>query len=201
MFTGIVSHTARIQACLPNATGGLRFQIATHITDPVLGESISIDGVCLTVAEHDSSGLLSFDVSPETLAVTLFNDYQPNRLVHVERGLRVGDRLGGHWVTGHADGHVRLSKREVVGDYLAFTLSEVPKDCRVYCVKKGPIALAGISLTINALTDDGFTVMCIPHTQDITHCSQWSEGERYHVEYDYLLKGVAARWQSEETIV
>jgi len=196
MFTGIVDHTASVHSVESHA-GGLRLVLATRIHDPDLGESIAVDGVCLTVMDAvTESGLLSFDVSPETVSLTNMGAYEKGQSVHIERALRVGDRLGGHWVTGHVDGCVVLAEKTQAGEYLCLRFSGVPENSRHFCVTKGSIALAGISFTINTVTEDGFTIMCIPHTQDVTHCSSWQPGYRCHVEYDYLLKGAYQREES-----
>lgn len=193
MFTGIVDHTARVHSIEKHA-GGLRLVLETSIQDPDVGESIAVDGVCLTVTDPvNDAGLVSFDVSPETVSLTTMGGYHRGQGVHVERALRVGDRLGGHWVTGHVDGCVTLSDRSKEGAYVRLRFSGVPESCRRFCVAKGSIALAGISFTINTVSNDGFTIMCIPHTQAITHCSNWHPDYCCHVEYDYLLKGASYR--------
>lgn len=189
MFTGIVDHLGTI-VTLELRDAGLRVQIESEFCDCQRGESIAVDGVCLTVTDSD---IRSFwlDLSAETLACTAAATWQIGQRVHLERALRVGDRLGGHWVTGHVDGCVQVKKTQQVGDCLFVALTGIQPAQARYLVDKGSVSLDGVSLTVNQVTADGFEVMLIPQTLVITHFDRLKVGDLLHVEYDYLLKWAA----------
>ncbi len=190
MFTGIIDHTARLLSITPRG-GGAVLQVQTQFTDLTLGESIALDGACLTVESMTDTGIAEFYISPETIAVTNLSQCQVGQGLHCERALCVGDRLGGHWVTGHVDELVTLTDKQVVGESMRLRFSGSAKHIQRYCVHKGSIALAGVSLTLNTVSEDTFEVMLIPHTLSMTHCKDWAVGDVCHVEYDYLLKWAA----------
>ena len=190
MFTGIVQSCAVIEHIEPRE-GGLSFVIKALFSDLILGESIAIDGVCLTLSCFSKTSELTFFASSETLSVTQLGQYYVGQSVHLERALRVGDRLGGHWVTGHVDGLVRLCARVAQGECLTLRFVVPSLHERMYLVKKGSITLAGVSLTLNEVDEEGFSVMIVPHTLQTTHLGGLSVGDFCHVEYDYLLKWAA----------
>jgi riboflavin synthase len=152
-----------------------------------LGDSIAHNGCCLTVAAIDRTRL-SYDLLEETLRATNLGDLQPGRLVNLERSLAVGDRIGGHFVTGHVDGCALITQweKEPGGDY---TLEvEVPEGGDRYVVPKGCIALDGISLTVGKVQDRKFNVWIIPHTREVTALKERQVGDRLNIEFDMLAK-------------
>lgn len=192
MFSGIIECLARVHGTDPMG-GSLKVTIETGCADLELGESIAVNGVCLTVAAHDQSGVAEFFLSPETLDRTALGALEIGDRVNLERSVRLETRLSGHMVQGHVDGLARLiSFKEEAGAYrLDF---DVPADLARYCVAKGSIALNGISLTINSIdaADQNFRVgvMIIPHTWEHTNLHALAEGDTVNVEVDVIAKYV-----------
>jgi riboflavin synthase len=178
MFTGLVREVGKVASF---AHGRLVVEASTPAE---LGDSVAIDGVCLTVVES-ANGELSFDVVPETLArVKPFGVR-----VNVEPSLRAGDPLGGHNVQGHVDGVGRITSVEPAGDGTRVRV-EAPPELLRFCVEKGSIALDGVSLTIAAVDGTGFEVALIPHTLAVTTLSGLAPGSRVNLETDVLAKYV-----------
>lgn len=189
MFTGIVDHVGEIIGVQPRSNG-MSFTIKTRFENCELGESICVDGICLTVTGSQAREF-NVDLSPETLSCTQAGNWQVGQRVHLERALRMGDRLGGHWVTGHVDTRVHVADLQHDGDCLFVQIGGVDPTHLRYLVDKGSITLDGVSLTINALAADGFSVMLIPQTLALTHFDQLKKNQQLHIEYDYLLKWAA----------
>jgi riboflavin synthase len=178
MFTGIVQERARVASFDCG-----RLVVETRVAAEI-GDSIAVDGVCLTVAEHANSRL-SFDVMPETLARA--KPFGPE--VNLETALRAGDPLGGHYVQGHVDGvgHVRANEPE--GDSRRLTI-EAPLEILRYCVEKGSIAVDGVSLTIAGLAEDAFAIALVRHTLEATTLGRLEQGDEVNLEVDVLAKYV-----------
>ena len=198
MFTGLVEKTGVIRK-LDRHSGGWRLEIACSpwTDDPVvLGESIAVQGVCLTVAEMDADGFTA-DLLDETLRRSALGRLGVGSRVNLERALRLGDRLGGHIVSGHVDetGAV-VSIREVGRDY-ELTIA-CTKDFARQCVMKGSVAIDGVSLTITGLTDDSVAVNIIPHTWRETSIGERKKGDLVNLEADVIGKYVA-RFMSVKT--
>jgi len=153
-----------------------------------VGDSICHDGTCLTVTElaRETFTVLA---GAETLARTTLGGLRVGKRVNLERALRVGDRLGGHWVTGHVDGTGELAARRDLGANLVLGVRAAPALLR-YVVEKGSIAVAGVSLTVNAVDGEGFSVAIIPHTRDHTTLGALAIGDRVNLEVDILAKHV-----------
>ena len=185
MFTGIVRELGTV-----DAFDGSRLVVASPETagGVVVGDSVSIAGVCLTVVAAEE-GRLAFDVVPETLSRTALNRLEPGDRVNVEPSLRVGDPLGGHVVQGHVDavGTVRSVRPE--GDSRRVWV-DAPDAIVRYCLEKGSIAVDGVSLTVAALDDDGFEVALIPHTLAVTTLGALEPGDEVNLEADVLAKYV-----------
>lgn len=192
MFTGIVEDKGTIRSLAPKGEV-VRLQVATalDLRDTELGDSIAVDGVCLTVTalQHGSPTLVSFDVGPESLRVTSLSRAKVGAKVHLERALRLSDRLGGHLVQGHVDGVGRLRKREQAGDTLKLDIEAPPEILRL-CIPKGSICIDGVSLTINELSSDGLSVWLIPHTLERTHLGERRVGDPLNLENDVIGKYV-----------
>jgi riboflavin synthase len=189
MFTGIVEKTVR----LIGAVAGPKFR---RLTLPDLwsdvrdGESVAINGVCLTVAERQN-GTLGFDVIKETLDKTNLGQLQTGDEVHVERALRVGDRIDGHFVQGHADGVAILVNQ--VADQAEWRLTlEPPRDLMKFVVPKGSVTLDGVSLTVASVGPATFDVALIPTTVNVTALARRPLGWRYNFEADILSKTVVS---------
>lgn len=190
MFTGLVEDTGSIVAAdrRPDALV-LRIRPG-HIplAELAIGESVCHDGCCLTVTDigPDAFTVLA---GAETLARTTLGGLAVGKRVNLERALRVGDRLGGHWVTGHIDGTGELAQLRDLGANLVLAFRATPALLR-YIVEKGSIAIAGVSLTVNAVDADGFSVAIIPHTRDHTTLGDLAVGDRVNLEVDILAKHV-----------
>ncbi len=198
MFTGIVERTVPVRSCDVSEAGArlvLAFGgIPTSEPRIRLGDSIAVDGCCLTVVAHDAGGAgdLSFDVAPESLSRTTLGGLRSGQWVNVERSLRLGDRLDGHLVSGHVDGVAVV--RTVTRRGIELDLDvELPPAFRRHVIEKGSIALAGVSLTVAAVLEFGFRVMLIPHTASVTTLGEGVAGTRLNFEVDPIGKWVA-RW-------
>lgn len=191
MFTGIITSVGTITAQSPTEAGRL-IEVRSTWEQPafVLGESIAIDGACMTVVRSEGP-LFSVEVSPESLDKTTLGDRAEGDLVNLERAMSVGDRFGGHFVSGHIDETGRLVSIEDVGACLRMTFELPPALCR-YVIPKGSITIDGISLTVNGLDIEGnqFDVMIVPHTQSETSLAQRKPGDRINLEVDMLGKYV-----------
>lgn len=190
MFTGLIEDIGTLTSLRTSRQGAVATVATTlPMAELRLGESIAIDGACLTVTAF-SAGSFSADVSPETLARTTLGALHPGSKVNLERALRLGDRLGGHLVTGHIDGTAKIIERTLVGNAWRFSFQLEPLLCRLL-VGKGSVAIDGISLTVNEAADDHFSVMIIPHTLAQTTLAGRQPGERVNIETDLLAKYVA----------
>ena len=185
MFTGLVETTARVVA-LDLSEMGARLMVAVPDFATHLGDSVAVNGCCLT-ATAATGGTLAFDLLGETLARTNLGDLKPGSLVNLERALIVGARLGGHFVQGHVD---------CTGKVVAFAASgadhrleiELPPEFARYVVFKGSIAIDGISLTVAEVSATSFIVWIIPHTRAVTNLSGREPGDRVNIEVDLLAK-------------
>jgi riboflavin synthase len=161
---------------------------AGGVPDPVIGESVALDGVCLTVTAVRGA-ILSFDVSAETVARTAFKNIRDGDTVNIERAMRLGDRVGGHLVSGHVDcvGAVTRADRSGQGYDMEIAL---PPDGMKYVIEKGSIAISGISLTVARKLARSVTVAVIPHTWGVTTLSSKRPGSPVNIEYDMIAKYV-----------
>jgi riboflavin synthase len=190
MFTGIVQRLGNIVDIKMEGTAGRITMVPNRPFDnPVgLGDSIAVNGTCLTVAEIDGDRLM-FDVLGETFDKTNLGEKVPGDEVNLEPALALGDTLGGHIVTGHVDNTGTIAKVEEVGRDKKFTI-ECSRDMLMLMVYKGSISIDGISLTVAELTDNGFVVHIIPHTLQETDMSDFKVGTKVNLEADILGKHV-----------
>jgi riboflavin synthase len=187
MFTGLVETMGRV-AEVSRRGGALRLGIASSlpVAEMRQGESVSVDGVCLSVV--DSRGDRFFaDVVPETMRRTTLADVRPGRRVNLERALRLGDRLGGHLVQGHVDATAPLRGVHRRGGDYRLEVSLVD-EIRPYVAYKGSVALQGVSLTVASVGHDGFEVALIPETLERTTLGALGRGDRLNVEVDLLAR-------------
>ena len=192
MFTGIVQATGRIERIAPFG-GGQRLTITPRqpLTRLALGESVAVNGACLTVTSG-TGRRFTVDVSPETLRCTTFGGLDRGAHVNLERSLRLGDRLGGHIVQGHVDGVGRVEAIHPDGEWVLYRFT-APPEVQPFLVEKGSIAVDGVSLTVFGLErGGGFTVALIPHTLRETTLAERMPGDRVNLEADVLLKQIAA---------
>lgn len=190
MFTGLIEDLGTLRE-LRTGADQARLTVATKIplAQLTLGESIAVNGVCLTVTGF-AEGCFSADVSPETLSCTSLGRLAPGAKVNLERALQLSGRLGGHLVTGHVDGLARIVERRRDGNAWRFRL-QTEAAVAAFLVAKGSVTLDGISLTVNEVTKDSFTVAVIPHTLAQTTLQERAVGDAVNVETDLIGKYVA----------
>jgi riboflavin synthase len=186
VFTGLIREVGTVVSLAGGETG-VRIEVEAA-QDAALGDSISIDGVCLTVVAVDG-GRLAFDAVPETLSRTALGTLEQGSRVNLEPALRAGDPLGGHYVQGHVDamGTVRSVEPEGGGRRVWF---DAAPDVLRYVVEKGSIAVQGTSLTVAGVDETGFAVALIPHTLEVTTLGALETGDRVNLEADVLAKYV-----------
>lgn len=188
MFTGLVEATGRVAAIEPKG-GDVRLRIASGtlgLADVQLGDSIAVNGVCLTVVAFDASGF-DADVSTETLSRTTLGTWVVGRCVNLEKSLRFGDRVGGHLVSGHVDGLGRVISIEADARATRWRFA-LPRALSRFVAEKGSIAVDGVSLTVNAVGDEHFEVALIPHTQTVTAFADTAVGSVVNLEVDLLAR-------------
>ena len=195
MFTGIVTDIGEVVAVEPRAQGLARLKIACGY-DPdsiAVGASIACGGVCLTVVAHGRDGnrtWFAVDAAAETLRLTTVGRWQPGRRVNLERALKIGDELGGHIVAGHADGLATLTAREDLSEMARLTF-RLPPDLARFVAAKGSVALDGVSLTVNEVADETFSVLIIPHTLKVTTLGPLAVGDEVNLEVDLMARHAA----------
>jgi riboflavin synthase len=189
MFTGLIREVATVTA-VDGCTAGVRLTIEAPETsrDALVGDSVAISGVCLTVVAVDDA-LLSFDAVPETLERSSLGRLAQGARVNVEPALRAGEPLGGHYVQGHVDGVGTVRSVDPEGDGKRIWF-DGPAELLRYVVEKGSISVEGTSLTVAGLDDDGFAVALIPHTLAATTLGELQPGDAVNLEADVLAKYV-----------
>ena len=185
MFTGIIEDIGTI-AAIRKLQGRWEISVRTSIerSGIIEGDSISVDGVCLTVIRMEGD-IFGADASLETLGLTSLKEKGPGDLVNLERAMRADSRFGGHMVMGHVDGIGRVARVSGEGDSLRFEI-EVPRDIGRYIVKKGSIAIDGISLTVNEQRDNRFVLNVIPYSSLRTTIGSKAAGDQVNVEVDII---------------
>jgi riboflavin synthase len=187
MFTGLIEIQGTVTSVKETGIGiGLSLKPVSAY-ELVLGDSVAVNGVCLTVTKHN--GEISFDVSPETMRSTNLGELKNGDSVNLERALLLSDRLGGHIVSGHVDNVGSIREIRKAGEY-TFYKFDAPNDILKYVVKKGSIAIDGISLTVVDLDNRSFSVAIIPHTLTATNIWQKRIGDRVNLEVDIIGKYV-----------
>lgn len=187
MFTGIIQAVGRIQHLQESQGGDARVVIhggGLRLDDVALGDSIAVNGVCLTVVVHDAEQF-SVDVSAETFACTI--GFTPGERVNLEKALRLADHLGGHLVSGHVDGVGEVIRFEPVGESWRLEI-RAPEKLAKYIAVKGSITVNGVSLTVNAVRGQEFSINLIPHTLDHTMLKDLQSGCAVNLEVDLLAR-------------
>jgi riboflavin synthase len=195
MFTGLVTDIGEVLSTQERAEGLHRLTIACayDAASIDIGASIACSGVCMTAVETGRSGnrgTFSVDAAAETLALTTVGRWTPGMRVNLERSLKMGDELGGHLVSGHVDGLAEVAAREDLPDMARFTL-RVPQPLARFIAQKGSIALDGVSLTVNEVADDRFSVLIIPHTLSVTTFGALRQGDALNLEVDMMARYAA----------
>lgn len=190
MFNGIVETVGIIKQIQAKAAC-IDFTITTKeiFHDLFVGESIAVNGVCLTVTSF-SENTFNVTAVPETLRISNLGDLIEGRLVNIERSMKANSRIGGHYVQGHVDGVGEVLELQTDGDAALLVTIKIPSILAKYIVNKGYIALDGMSITVIHSVDDWFTVTFIPHTQQVTIINQYCKGTKINIEVDILSKYV-----------
>jgi riboflavin synthase len=195
MFSGIVTGLGEILE-VDEKSDGLRRLLVTCNEDPesiAVGASMACSGICLTVVERGNRGgrpFFAVDAAAETLRLTTAGHWRRGTRINLERSLRLGEEIGGHLVSGHVDGIAELVSRDDFLDSASFTL-RVPSALARFIAAKGSVALDGVSLTVNTVDGDEFSVMIIPHTLQVTTFGALGPGARLNLEVDQLARYVA----------
>ena len=197
MFTGIVQAVGQIERVEP-VGGDVRLTISTgalDMADVAQGDSIAVNGVCLTVVEHDARTFQAH-ASAETLRCTAGLDAVG--VVNLEKALRLADRLGGHLVSGHVDGIGEVTRFDAVGDCMLLAI-RAPHALARYIAVKGSITINGVSLTVNTVAQDEFTINLIPHTLQVTTLKQLKAGSKVNLDVDLIARYVdrMQEWEQE----
>jgi riboflavin synthase len=195
MFTGIVSDLGEILEVQEKADSLRRLTVACSYNPESIdiGASIACSGACLTVVERGirgNRGFFAVDAAAETLRLTTAGTWRPGTKLNLERALRLGDELGGHMVSGHVDGLAELVARDEFVDSSALTF-RVPAELARFIAPKGSVALDGISLTVNEVKGDTFSVLLIPHTLKVTTFGTLAVGARVNLEVDQMARYAA----------
>lgn len=189
MFTGLITDIGTIRSRTESGSNwSVTIQTGYDTHDLSLGESIAVDGACLTVTAIGTDSF-SVDASRETLSKTTLGDRTPGSQVHLERALRLSDRLGGHLVLGHVDGVGTIESVRKEGNAWILTV-KAPEEVSAYLIDKGSITVDGVSLTVNSFQDHRFTLAIIPHTTENTRLGEYKPGRRVNLEADVLGKYV-----------
>ena len=200
MFSGIVTDIGVLRRIPQGAeSASLTIEASPAFSDVAIGESIAVNGVCLTVVHREGSSF-AVDVSPETLRVTNLGELQVGEGVNLERSLRLSDRIGGHVVSGHVDGVGTIIEKRVEANALHY-LIQSPKALMRYIVPKGSIAIDGISLTVVACQPEAFQVTIIPHTAAVTTIARKGMGGTVNLECDMMgkyVERVLQAWRAGE---
>ena len=187
MFTGIIEELGKVQGVSKNTNQGkITVECGTVLEGTKLGDSIAVNGVCLTVVEITSNGFVA-DVSPETFKVTSLGDLQTGSFVNLERAMKADGRFGGHMVSGHVDGLGKIIEIQKHGEFYDLKIEHEPEQLK-YAIKKGSISIDGISLTIANVEGDAIRIAVIPHTFENTNLKALKRNDFVNIEVDVVAK-------------
>ena len=193
MFTGLIEKKSSVVANYNNGCSN-RLVISSIFDKLETGESISVNGVCLTLLPSESNEL-NFDVSPETLNVTTLADLSSGDFVNLERAMYASTRFGGHYVSGHVDTIAQIKAIHAIGEYIEMELTGFSANSMLYLIPKGSITVEGVSLTINSVLNQNIKIMLVPHTLLHTTLGSLKAGQNVNIEFDYLTRIVAHQLQ------
>ena len=194
MFTGLIEQQGQVMA---NQNNGLAHRLVIAATFPALevGESIAVNGVCLTLLPLMPDGFLHFDVSPETLSITTLGGLKQGMVVNLERAMLASARFGGHYVSGHVDTTALVKSIKSMDEYIRLELFGFSEQAGLYLIPKGSITVEGVSLTINKVENLSVQLMLVPHTLEHTTLHSLKNEQRVNIEFDYFTRIVAHQLQ------
>lgn len=195
MFTGIVSAIGTVRSIISEGDTRIEIVSSLPLEKLTLGASIAHEGVCLTVIEKGQDWY-AVQVSAETLSKTTLGQWKAGTRINLEPALKIGDELGGHIVSGHADGVATLLEKHIEGESLRM-LFAVPDELSRFIAPKGSVTLGGVSLTVNEVNGNRFGINLIPHTQNVTTLGKLAVGDRINLEIDMLARYVARLLEKE----
>jgi len=195
LFTGIVSDIGSIRSVDNDNETRVKIATSYDIKSISVGASICCSGVCLTVVEKGTDWF-AVEVSEETILKTTLSEWQVGSRINLERSLKMGDEMGGHFVLGHVDGVSQLTDAKLVGESVRMTF-EVPEGLKSFIAQKGSVAVDGVSLTINKVKDSHFTINAIPHTLQMTTMGELQAGDAVNLEIDVLARYVSRLRETE----
>ena len=194
MFTGIVTDVGEVLTVQTRAEGLRHLKIGCSYDRATIvdGASIACNGVCMTVvsAGIEDRTWFAVDAAAETLAITTVGTWHAGSRINLERSLKIGDELGGHIVAGHADGIAEIIERQEMTDMARFAI-RAPSSVSKFIAQKGSVALDGVSLTVNEVQGDIFSVLIIPHTLSVTTLGTWQKGTQINLEVDLMARYAA----------
>lgn len=193
MFTGLIENKGTVIANLDNGCSN-RLILSSAFEHLQVGESIAVNGVCLTSLPSESNEL-NFDVSPETLNVTTLADLSCGDSVNLERAMCASRRFGGHYVSGHVDTTAQIKSIHSIDEFIEMKLTGFSTNSMLYLIPKGSITVEGVSLTINAVIEQSVTLMLVPHTLLHTNLGLLEVDQHVNIEFDYLTRIVAHQLQ------
>ncbi|MCL9685547.1 riboflavin synthase [Legionella maioricensis] len=193
MFTGLIEKKGRVISNVAHGCSN-RLVISSSFENLQSGESIAVNGVCLTLLPSESSEL-NFDVSPETLNLTTLAHLSSGDFVNLERAMFASTRFGGHYVSGHVDTTAQIKSIRSIDEYIEMELTGFSANAMLYLIPKGSITVEGVSLTINAVINQNVKLMLVPHTLLHTNLGSLGEGQHVNIEFDYLTRIVAHQLQ------
>lgn len=196
MFSGIIETTGNVKS-IENCNGDKRFSIDTDqafMSDINIGDSICVNGVCLTVVDTYQYGFIT-DISNETLSCTTLSEIQADSKVNLEKALQLGSRLNGHLVSGHVDGIGKIMQRSTDGRSERFVI-EIPDSLGRYISKKGSVCINGVSLTVNESDSLSFSVNIIPHTLEETTFGDLVQDDHVNIEVDMIARYLESLYES-----
>ncbi|MGM9453026.1 riboflavin synthase [Legionella bozemanae] len=193
MFTGIIEKKGTVISN-SNHDGAHRLVISSAFEQLQIGESIAVNGVCLTLLPSEDTKLC-FDVSPETLSRTTLGELRVGDEVNLERAMLASTRFGGHYVSGHVDAIAQIHSINHINEFVEVELSGFDANAILYLIPKGSITVEGVSLTINSVVNQSIKLMLVPHTLLNTTLNFLKPGQKVNIEFDYLTRIVAHQLQ------
>ena len=186
MFTGITENIGNIKSISSNEPAEYKIETKMDLKKTIIGSSIMCSGICLTIIKKTVNSF-SVNISEETLSSTTAKDWKPGKILNLEKSLKLGDELGGHIVTGHVDGIAVVKEKKILQKSVLINFS-FPKRFNKFICQKGSVSIDGVSLTVNSVSKNRFSVNLIPHTKSVTTLGKLEKGDKVNIEVDILAR-------------